>query len=87
MQQVNIHAAKTQLSALVDRAAQGEPFIIAKAGKPMVTVMPYQKEYKKPQRIGSLKGQIHLPADFDIDKIMEDEIIELFYGQNNDTVS
>ena len=85
MRQVNIHAAKTQLSALVEQAARGEPFVIAKAGKPMATVLPYQKEYKKPQRIGSLKGQIHLPPDFDIDEIMEDEIIEMFYGSNNDT--
>jgi prevent-host-death family protein len=81
MRQVNIHAAKTQLSALVERAAQGEPFVIAKAGKPMVTVIPYQTARSKTaKRIGFLKGQIKIPPDFDIDKIMEDEIIEMFYG-------
>ncbi|MDR1323019.1 MAG: type II toxin-antitoxin system prevent-host-death family antitoxin [Candidatus Margulisbacteria bacterium] len=81
MQQINIHAAKTQLSALVERAAQGEPFIIAKAGKPMATVIPYQTLRPKPaKRVGFLKGQIKIPPDFDIDKIMEDEIIEMFYG-------
>ena len=36
---VNIHEAKTHLSRLIDRAAKGEPFIIAKAGKPMVKVV------------------------------------------------
>jgi len=36
MKQVNIHEAKTQLSKLVDEASKGEPFIIAKAGKPIV---------------------------------------------------
>jgi prevent-host-death family protein len=36
MRTVNIHEAKTHLSRLVARAAQGEPFIIAKAGKPLV---------------------------------------------------
>ncbi|SFO08733.1 prevent-host-death family protein [Mesorhizobium sp. NFR06] len=40
MQTVNIHSAKTNLSRLVDRAANGEPFIIAKAGKPLVKVVP-----------------------------------------------
>ena len=39
MQTYNIHDAKTQLSRLVEQAAQGEPFIIAKAGKPMVKVI------------------------------------------------
>jgi len=38
MRTVNIHEAKTHLSRLVDRAAKGEPFIIAKAGKPLVKV-------------------------------------------------
>jgi prevent-host-death family protein len=37
---VNIHEAKTHLSRLLDRAARGEPFIIAKAGKPLVKVVP-----------------------------------------------
>ncbi len=40
MRSVNIHEAKTHLSRLVDAAAKGEPFIIAKAGKPMVKVVP-----------------------------------------------
>jgi prevent-host-death family protein len=40
MHTVNIHEAKTQLSRLVDQAARGEPFVIAKAGKPLVKVMP-----------------------------------------------
>ena len=40
MRTVNIHEAKTHLSRLVERAAQGEPFVIAKAGKALVKVMP-----------------------------------------------
>ena len=40
MRTVNIHEAKTHLSRLVDRAAKGEPFVIAKAGKPLVKVVP-----------------------------------------------
>ena len=70
MKQVNIHAAKTQLSALVEQAAQGESFVIAKAGKPLVTVAPYQKaEPRRKQRLGFLKGWINIPHNFDVDSI------------------
>ena len=44
MQQYNIHAAKTHLSALVEKAAQGEAFVIAKAGKPIVKVIPFVQQ-------------------------------------------
>ncbi|MDR1735462.1 MAG: type II toxin-antitoxin system prevent-host-death family antitoxin [Oscillospiraceae bacterium] len=64
MEQINIHAAKTHLSALVEKAAAGEPFIIAKAGRPLVVVSPY-KAPAAPRRAGFLKGQIAVPADFD----------------------
>jgi prevent-host-death family protein len=72
---VNIHQAKTQLSKLVDRASKGESFIIAKAGKPMVKVVPIESS-PKPKRFGFLKGQIRVPDDFD--RMFEDEIAELF---------
>ena len=66
MKTVNIHEAKTQLSKLVEEAATGEPFVIAKAGKPMVRVTalgtPLGTEVK---RIGFLSGQISVPEDFD----------------------
>ena len=42
MQTVNIHEAKTHLSRLVDQAANGESFVIAKAGKLLVKVVPPQ---------------------------------------------
>lgn len=61
---VNIHEAKTQLSKLVDRAAKGEPFIIARAGKPLVKVVPLDAP-TKPQRLGFMKGEITVPDDFD----------------------
>ena len=72
---VNIHEAKTQLSKLVDRAAKGEPFIIAKAGKPLVKVVPLDAP-KKPQRLGFMKGEIAVPDDFDT--MGQDEIAEMF---------
>ena len=77
MMQMNIHEAKTHLSMLVEKAANGEPFIIAKAGKPMVKVVPYA-EKKKQRRIGFLAGQIIVPDDFD--RMCEDEIAGLFEG-------
>ena len=63
---VNLHEAKTQLSRLVDRAANGEAFIIAKAGKPMVRVVAIDApEPPQQRRIGFLQGRIEVPDDFD----------------------
>jgi len=79
MKTVNIHAAKTNLSRLVEEAADGKPFIIAKAGKPMVKVVPLDAPtQKKVQRIGFLKGQLKVPDDFDT--MLSDEIEKMFYG-------
>jgi len=75
MEQINIHEAKTQLSSLVARAAKGESFIIAKAGKPMVKVIPYSEPMKM-SRTGFLKDKITVPKDFD--RMCENEIAELF---------
>ena len=77
MEQINIHAAKTNLSALVEKAAAGEPFIIAKAGRPLVTVSQYKVNESLP-RIGFMKGQITVPDDFD--SIGENEISAMFEG-------
>jgi prevent-host-death family protein len=80
MKSINIHQAKTHLSKLVDEAAKGEPFIIAKAGKPLVKVVPIDApEPKAVRRIGFLKGQISAPDDFDT--MFAEEIAEMFYGK------
>lgn len=74
---VNIHEAKTHLSRLIDRAARGEPFIIAKAGKPLVKVMPLDApEAGQRRRLGFMAGEIKVPDDFDW--MGQDEIGELF---------
>ena len=63
---VNIHDAKTQLSRLVEQAAQGEAFIIAKAGKPMVKVVPLGPAKKgAANRVGFMAGEFSVPDDFD----------------------
>ena len=79
MQQINIHEAKTQLSRLVEQAAKGEPFIIAKAGKPMVTVIPYAPPPDPAGRGGFLAGQIEVPPDFD--SLGKEEIAAMFEGE------
>jgi len=72
---VNIHEAKTQLSKLVDQAAKGEPFVIAKAGKPLVKVTAIEAP-AAPKRLGFLAGEILVPDDFD--RMGEAEIAALF---------
>jgi prevent-host-death family protein len=64
MRTINIHEAKTQLSRLVEEAAKGEAFIIAKAGKPMVKVVALDAP-KAAQRLGFLEGAFTVPDDFD----------------------
>lgn len=73
---INIHAAKTHLSRLVEGAAAGEPFIIAKAGKPMVQVTKIDKAADMPR--SGFMPEMRVPDDFD--EMMADEIAEMFYG-------
>jgi prevent-host-death family protein len=77
MRTINIHEAKTQLSKLVEQAAAGESFIIAKAGKPMVKVTALDSPAKgQLRRIGFMDGQISVPDDFD--RMGDTEIARLF---------
>lgn len=64
MASVNIHAAKTHFSRLVDRAAAGEEIIIAKSGKPVAKLVPLTSP-KEPRRFGGMEGQIWMADDFD----------------------
>jgi prevent-host-death family protein len=79
MKTVNIHQAKTHLSRLVEEAAQGEPFIIAKAGKPIVKVTPLSAPTgAQVRRLGFMAGQIAVPDDFD--RMGNEEIERIFAG-------
>lgn len=79
MKTINIHEAKTHLSRLVEQAVDGEPFIIAKAGKPLVKVSALTQLDNDPiHRTGFLAGAFNVPNDFD--RMGEDEINELFNG-------
>jgi prevent-host-death family protein len=77
MRTVNIHEAKTQLSKLIDQAVKGEPFVIARAGKPLVKVTALDTP-AAPQRLGFYTGEMGIPDDFD--RMCEAEIEALFAG-------
>lgn len=75
MKTVDIREAQRQLSRLVERAARGESFVIAKDGKPLVKVSAVDAS-RKPKRLGFLEGEIEVPDDFN--QMGESEIAALF---------
>ena len=86
MRTVNMHEAKTHLSRLVEEAARGEPFIIARAGKPLVKVVAIEHSSVQDnpvdtsKRFGFMAGQgFEVPDDFDT--MFQKEIEDMFYGE------
>jgi prevent-host-death family protein len=84
MRQFNIHEAKTHLSRLVDEAVEGDSFIIAKAGKPMVRVTRIDAPERPAKRVlGALKGMYTLPENYwEVDKELDLEVEKLFFGED-----
>jgi antitoxin (DNA-binding transcriptional repressor) of toxin-antitoxin stability system len=81
MQTINIHEAKTHLSRLVEDAAKGNGFIIAKAGRPMVKVCSLTEEdLPRVTRLGFMSGEISVPDDFD--EISAPHVLDLFEGKS-----
>lgn len=74
METVNIHEAKTHLSKLI---AKGEPFIIAKSGKPIYKAVPIEEPKREPRKLGFLAHE-HIVIPDDFDRWAEDEIAEMF---------
>lgn len=74
----NIHEAKSQLSKLIESALAGEEIIIAKAGKPLVKLIPYQ-ENKQPRTPGGWEGQVIMEEDFDDE--LPTNLLKLFAGE------
>ena len=80
MKTIDLDEAVSDLSRLVDRAAEGDAFVIAKDGKPLVKVVPVDAPATDTKRrIGFLKGQISVPDDFDT--MGQEEIIRMFEGR------
>jgi prevent-host-death family protein len=75
MRTVDIDAAKTHLSRLLEEVAAGEEIVIAKAGKPIARLCPLA-EPKRKRVLGRLEGKLVVPDNFD--RLYEDEIRELF---------
>ena len=80
MQTVNIHAAKTHLSRLLDAAASGEEILIARAGRPVARLVPLEGTAAPQQRqLGRLAGQVTVPKDFDAP--LPEDVLNGFEGR------
>lgn len=74
---VNMHEAKSQLSALGEKAWKGEDIIIAKAGVPFLRLVPYKEKFQ-PRVPGGYENEIIIADDFDE---TPEEIIAAFEGE------
>ncbi len=74
--QVNVHAAKTQLSKLLQRVEAGEEIVIARNGTPVARLAPVEKP---PVQLGWAKGKVWIADDFDA---WDDELEEMFFGDD-----
>ena len=72
-----MHEAKTHFSRLLDRAQEGQEFVIAKAGRPVARLGPLAPQGKK-RRLGLLDGKFKVPDDFNAP--LPDEVIAAFEG-------
>ena len=77
----NLYEAKTSLSKLVDRAAAGETLIIAKAGRPMARLVPFNTP-RQPRRPGGWEGQVIMSDDFDAP--LPDDLLAAFEDRSGD---
>lgn len=80
MELINIHKAKTHLSQLVEKAARGEAFVIAKAGKPLVKVVPLGDPPPRPKnkRLGFMVGHAVVPTLEKFNEIASEDIVRMF---------
>lgn len=76
MHQVNMHEAKSQLSALVEEVLAGGEVVIARAGKPLARLIPFQ-EQKAQRRPGRWKEKLRTADDFDV---TPEEVLSSFEG-------
>jgi prevent-host-death family protein len=77
MTTLNIHAAKTQFSRLIEEVEDGEEVVIAKAGRPVARLVPIKKTIRR--ELGLLKGRLIVPDDFDAP--LPDEVLAAFEGR------
>lgn len=74
---INVYEAKTRLSELLERAGQGEEFVLARAGRPVARLIPYRRQ-REPRMPGRLAGRIVMAPDFDE---TPGEVLDAFEGR------
>ena len=77
---INVYEAKTHLSKLLERVAEGEELVLGKAGKPMARLVPF-REVRQPRKPGRLAGKVWIAPDFDE---TPEDIIAAFEGDLDD---
>jgi prevent-host-death family protein len=77
--EVNIYAAKSQLSNLVRRAAEGEDIVITRNGEPVARLVPVGRAGTK-RKLGRLRGRIRIAEDFDAP--LPDDVLAAFEGKS-----
>jgi prevent-host-death family protein len=77
---VNLYKAKTNLSSLVERVAEGEEIVIAKAGVPKARLVPITGPRQR-RRPGGWEGKVRIRKDFD--GPLPSEILQIFIGEGN----
>jgi len=78
MQSVNVHAAKTHLSRLLQRVAQGEVIVIAKAGRPIARLVPVSPPRALADLLGIDRGRLRIAKDFNTP--LPDKVLSAFEG-------
>jgi prevent-host-death family protein len=76
--EVNVHEAKTQLSRLLRRVAEGEEVTISRAGVPVARLIRIENKPAKKRPLGMDRGKIWIADDFDAP--LPDDLLKLFYG-------
>ena len=76
--QINVYAAKTQLSRLIDQANAGEEIVITRHGRPVARLMPVEAAAPK-RKLGTLKGKVWVADDFDAP--LPEDLLDLFEGR------
>lgn len=77
LEHVNMHAAKTHLSRLVERVESGEEIVIDRAGKPVAKLVPVAPEEPGKRKLGGWEGKFKMPSDEEWEQ-MDREIEQLF---------
>lgn len=78
MDPVNVHQAKTHFSRLLERVGRGEEVVIAKSGRPVAKLVPFESRPREP---GRLAGKIRMADDFDAP--LPESIASAFRGESD----